>query len=188
MRRLGPGAGERRKPSGLALGPLPCCLDLVPPDANSEERIKTQAVYWKMIPGSTGGEGETGKGEKPPKGVFISTLSLRTAGKQSAGDPLKICVELTSNIYHWVIENWSIFLPCLEPHWLRVAPRASQTPQFPVTLRASWKSLYRGCRRKILDREGGTPTAHPGWWTQAGPRQDGTRHQWLRLHLLICVS
>ena len=55
-------------------------------------------IYSKMIPGSTGGERETRKVKEATKGVFISRLSLRTAGPQSTGDTLKICVELISNI------------------------------------------------------------------------------------------
>ena len=78
-------------------------------------------MYSKMIPGSAGVERETRKVKEATKGVFLSRLSLRTAGPQSIRDTLKICVELISNISHWVTENWSIFLPCLEPNCLRVA-------------------------------------------------------------------
>ena len=53
-----------------------------------------------MTPGSTGGEGETRKVKEATKGVFISRLSLRTAGPQSIRDTLKACVELISNISH----------------------------------------------------------------------------------------
>ena len=87
-------------------------------------------IYSKMIPGSTGGERETRKVKEATKGVFISRLSLRTAGPQSTGDTLKICVELISNISQWVTENWSIFRPCLEPNCLRVALSAHVLSRF----------------------------------------------------------
>ena len=87
-------------------------------------------MYSKMIPGSAGVERETRKVKEATKGVFLSRLSLRTAGPQSIGDTLKICVELISNISHWVTENWSIFLPCLEPNCLRVALSARVLTHF----------------------------------------------------------